>query len=289
MQGWAKMLAATMPVWSWNFFIKAFALAFLAYWVHLSHGLNDWLGTEGFHLISPASVVFAPLPTPWPLVLWWTTFTGGLFLLFSRTVAIGCFVAGTGFFYATMSDLASMGALNMHFLFAFAVIFASTGLIRTSNLTLAAWPAYLIRIYLVVVYFGSGWRKVVYGDWLNNPDALLHCVTGFFTTDLARWLYPIVPHLTWTLIQYGAVVFELGAPLLLLYPPLRKTGFILGCLLHLGIALLMKDLFYFSLQMITFYIPVLTTTSFPLTSTTGSGEKIEIRARIGQERFQRTD
>ncbi len=120
-----------------------------------------------------------------------------------------------------------------------------------------AWPAYLIRIYLVVVYFGSGWRKVIYGDWLNNPDSLLNCITGFYTTDLTRWLYPIVPLLAWTLVQYATVAFELGAPLLLLYPPLRKGGAIFGCMLHLGIAFLMKDLFYFSLQMLTFYIPVL--------------------------------
>ena len=178
-------------------------------------------------------------------------------MFFRQAVAFGCLMAGSGFFYATMCDPASIGALNMHFLFGFAVVFWSTSLRKASDVTMSAWPAYLIRLYLVVVYFGSGWRKTIYGDWLNNPDALLHCMTGFYTTDLTRHLYPIMPLFVWTLTQYMAVTFELGAPLLLLYPPLRKWGVISGCLLHLGIALLMKDLFYFSFQMLTFYIPVL--------------------------------
>ena len=246
-----------MPVKSWDLFVKALALAFLAYWLHLGNGLNDWLGSGGFHPMSPALAVFAPLPSPFPQLLWWTTLAGGLLMFLQRTVAIGCLLAGGGFFYATMCDSASTGALNMHFLFALAVIFWGTSLRKTADITMAAWPAYLIRLYLIVVYFGSGWRKAIYGDWLNNPDALIHGMTGFYTTDLTRWLYPIMPLFTWTLTQYVTVAFELGAPLLLLYPPLRKGGVILGCLLHLGIALLMKDLFYFSFQMLTFYIPVL--------------------------------
>lgn len=86
------------------------------------------------------------------------------------------------------------------------------------------WPAYLLRLYLVIVYFGSGWRKVIYGNWLDDPHALFQCMTGFYTTDLTRWLHPVLPALTWTFAQYFAVAFELGAPLLLLYPSLRKWG-----------------------------------------------------------------
>lgn len=246
-----------MPVKAWDLFIKALALAFLAFWMHLGQHLNDWLGSEGFHLISPTATVFVPLPSPWPLLLWWMTFAGGFLMFFRQSAALGCLLAGSGFFYATMCDPASIGALNMHFLFALAVIFWSTGLRKAADVTMSAWPVYLMRLYLVVVYFGSGWRKVIYGDWLDNPDALLHCMTGFYTTNLTRHLYPVMPLFTWTLTQYAAVAFELGAPLLLLYPPLRKWGVISGCLLHIGIALLMKDLFYFSFQMLTFYIPVL--------------------------------
>jgi hypothetical protein len=260
-KAYGKLGQAVMPVKAWDWFIKALALAFLAYWMHLGQHLNDWLGSEGFHLTSPATAVFSPLSSSWPLVIWRMTFAGALLMFFRRAVAIGCLLVGSGFFYATMCDPASIGALNMHFLFALAVIFWSTGLRKAADVTMSAWPVYLVRLYLVVVYFGSGWRKVIYGDWLSNPDALLHCMTGFYTTNLTRCLYSVMPLFTWTLTQYAAVTFELGAPLLLLYPPLRKWGVIYGCLLHIGIALLMKDLFYFSFQMLTFYIPVLIPTS----------------------------
>jgi hypothetical protein len=256
-KAYSKVGKTVMPVKLWDLFTKALAMAFLAYWLHLGQGLNDWLGSQGFHIASPATALFAPLSPPWPLILWWITLAGNLLMLSRRTVALGCLMAGSGFFYATMCDPASIGALNMHFLFAFTVVFWSTGLRKIKNVMMSAWPTYLIRVYLVVVYFGSGWRKVIYGDWLSNPDALLHCMTGFYTTNLTRLLYPVMPLFTWTLTQYAAVAFELGAPLLLLYPPLRKWGVIYGCLLHIGIALLMKDLFYFSFQMLTFYIPVL--------------------------------
>ena len=257
LKGYGRFDQTVISVKSWNLFAKALALAFLAYWLHMSQRLNDWLGSQGFHIGSPTAVVFAPLPTPWPMILWSMTLAGDLLIFSRRTAALGCLMTGTGFFYVTMCDPTSAAALNMHFLFAFAVIFWSTGLNKITDVTMSAWPIYLIRFYLVAVYFGSGWRKVIYGDWLSNPDALLHCMTGFYTTGLTRLLYPVLPLFTWTLIQYAAVTFELGAPLLLLYPPLRKWGVIYGFFLHIGIALLMKDLFYFSFQMITFYIPVL--------------------------------
>jgi hypothetical protein len=246
-----------MLVKDWNWFIKALALAFIAYWLHLGQRLPDWLGSYGFHLPTSASTIFAPLPSPFPVILWSVTLAGGLLLFFSKTVLWGSLLAGAGFFYATMCDVASRGALNMHFLFAFALIFWSAGLGRIGKTIMSAWPTYLIRIYVVMVYFGAGWRKVVYGNWLDKPDTLFICSMGYYTTNATRWLYSNAPFFTWTLLQYTTVAFELGAPLLFLYPPFRKIGVIAGCLLHFGIAVLMRDLYYFSLQMITFYIPIL--------------------------------
>jgi len=260
---YGRLNLALMPVKPWDYFVKAFSLVFLAYWLHLSRNLNDWLGTDGFHMSSAAALVFKPLPSPWPWVLWWMVLVGGVLLLARRTVPLGCLLAGSGFFYATICDPASRGAVNMHFLFGLAVIFWSTSLRRDIDVTMSAWPAYLIRLYLVVVYFGSGWRKTIYGNWLNDPHALIHSMTGFFATGLTRSLYPVTPLPIWTAAQYVTVAFELSAPLLLLHPSFRKAGAVIGCLLHIGIALLMKDLFYFSLQMLTFYIPVLTPTSWP--------------------------
>jgi hypothetical protein len=277
-QAYGRLGDDVMPIQAWNIFIKVLALVFLAYWLHLSQGLDDWLGAEGFHPPSVTAAVFGPLSSLGALILWWLTFLGGLLLLISlpTTVALGCILAGGGLFYATMCDPVSMGALNMHFLFAFAVIFWSTGLMRRSAGFMMAWPAYLIRLYLVVVYFGSGWRKTVYGNWLDNPHALLQCMSGYYPTSISRSLYGALPLFSWTALQYLTVVFELGAPLLLLYGPLRRWGTVTGCSLHLGIALLMKGLFYFSFQMMAFYIPVMIHVSHFSGATLKRGHQSEI-------------
>jgi hypothetical protein len=249
---------ARMPTTWWNFFVKSLALTFTAYWWHLHPGLSDWLGTRGFHLVSPTARIFVPLSSLGAGILWWLTLTGGLLLLTRQTTSLGCAMAGAGLFYATMCDPASTAAVNMHFLFALLVIFWSTDLKSNPPGMMPAWPAHLIRLYLVVVYFGSGWRKVIYGNWLNDPNALFQCLTGYYVTDSTRWLWAFMPASSWVILQFLTVAFELGAPLLLLYPPLRRWGVIGGCLLHLGIALLMRDILYFSFQMLTLYIPVLT-------------------------------
>lgn len=146
MQALAQALAiydqfdrATIPIKAWSLFIRTFVVAFLIYWLHLAYGLNDWLGSGGFHVVSPATRVFAPLPAPLPQILWALTFVGALLLAFQRTRVAGCLLAGAGFFYATLCDIPSAGALNMHFLFAFAVIFWSTSLPKARD---GIMPAY---------------------------------------------------------------------------------------------------------------------------------------------------
>ena len=49
-----QLSQTTMAKRDWVIFIRAFAVAFIAYWLHLLHGLKDWLGSEGYHLPSPA-------------------------------------------------------------------------------------------------------------------------------------------------------------------------------------------------------------------------------------------
>jgi len=269
----------SMSVRAWSWFVKAFATAFLTYWVHLHAGLDNWLGSGGFHLPSLAWPIFAPLPPPYPHLLWWATFAGGVLLYFERTVSWGCLLAGGGFFYATMCDLASIGALNMHFLYAFAVIFWSTGLRAAPAVLMSAWPAFLIRIYLIVVYFGSGWRKAIYGNWLDRPDVLFHSMSGYYVTNLLRLLDPIIPMFIWNLMQFVTIGFELGAPLLLLHPSFRRFGVIMGCSLHLGIAFLMKGLIYFSFQMMVFYIPVLMRTK-PHSEINGTEHRLLFNRRV---------
>jgi hypothetical protein len=58
----------------------------------------------------------------------------------------------------------------------------------------------------------------------------------------------------WSVLQYLALAFELLAPLLFTVRRLRPVALVLGIGFHLVIALMMKDLIFFSLQMWTFYL-----------------------------------
>ena len=58
----------------------------------------------------------------------------------------------------------------------------------------------------------------------------------------------------WAAQQHLALFFEASAPLLFLVAKLRPLAFFLGIGFHLVIAVMMKDLIYFTLQMLCFYI-----------------------------------
>jgi hypothetical protein len=115
------------------------------------------------------------------------------------------------------------------------------------------WPVRVLQSTLLVFYFTSGWSKVVYGDWLTNARVLFSQVQGPFRTELAGRLLGILPLEAWTGIQVAAVAFELLAPLLFCFRLIRPVGLLYGVAFHLGIALLMHKLIYFSLQMLSFY------------------------------------
>jgi hypothetical protein len=79
-------------------------------------------------------------------------------------------------------------------------------------------------------------------------------VQGVFRTDVAAWALREMPRWSWDLQQHLSLAFELLAPLLFCVTRLRPVAFVLGIGFHLVIALMMKDLIFFSLQMWTFYV-----------------------------------
>jgi hypothetical protein len=54
-------------------------------------------------------------------------------------------------------------------------------------------------------------------------------------------------------VQWTVLLFELEAPVLFCVKKLRPIAFLIGIGFHLMIALMMKDLIFFSAQMWTFY------------------------------------
>jgi hypothetical protein len=76
---------------------------------------------------------------------------------------------------------------------------------------------------------------------------------GIYRTDVTAWMLRHLPMKFWTGLQYGALAVEFAVPVLLCISRLRWAGIILGLVFHLMIALMMKELIYFSLQIWTFY------------------------------------
>ena len=239
----------------WNLFVRLLSLTFIFYWAFLFSGLDDWISTQGFHLHTPESVSWLPLPEPFPSLIGLTGFVAAVALFIFPHSRAASLTVCSALGLATFSDWASTGAQNINFLFGFAVA-ATRPSLSADKSELPISPFVLIQVYLVLVYFLSGWRKAVFGNWLDDPHVLLQTMTGFYATSFQKALIDTLPSITWPVLQYGTVLFELAAPLLF-FSCFRKQAVYAGLALHIGIALLMKDLCFFSAQMLVFYLPFL--------------------------------
>ena len=110
----------------------------------------------------------------------------------------------------------------------------------------------VLQCTLLLQYLAAGLAKAD-GDWLKYDDVLWGHVQGVYRTEIAAWALRTLPKWTWTVQQHIALGFELLAPLLLTIRRLRPLGFLFGIGMHFIITVMMKDLFYFSIQMWTFY------------------------------------
>lgn len=110
------------------------------------------------------------------------------------------------------------------------------------------WPVKLICACTLAAYFLSGLAKV-FGDlawsWIDGSamrsqiavDALRKEMLGGSATSLFEWLYP---HTTLFFIMgFGALILELGAPLVLLHKRLIVAWVVLTLSMHWGIYLIM--------------------------------------------------
>jgi hypothetical protein len=161
--------------------------------------------------------------------------------------------------YVTFADLAAAFTINNIFISAFAVLavvpkgaYWSVGPSRP--IRQSVWPIRILQAALLTQYCTAGLCKVLHGTWLQQPLTLWTQTKGVFRTDLDSWMLRSIPLGMWSWLQYGALAFELLAPVLFVFRRLRPIALFWGVAFHLGIALTMKDLIYFSLQMLCFYV-----------------------------------
>ncbi len=148
--------------------------------------------------------------------------------------------------------------------------------VRRGDLFQSAWPVRVLQATLIIQYGTAGICKIAHGDWMGFPgewfamvdgwpswqggsvtfkgDILVGHSVGLYRTEIAAWLVGILPHWAWVVQGVLALAFELFAPVLFMVRRLRPLAYFIGVNMHLIIALMMVDLIWFSLQMVTFYI-----------------------------------
>jgi len=248
----------------------AFTLTFLLWMGRCFLTWEDWLTNRGFHLHT-IELMSMGYPNPIDPMGGWQV------LLFALTIVLGAMLLlwplrwhttkakwprRTGLILLTLSALAAQKVdpmasftLNKLYVGLFTLLALAPG-IQICPLTGELRQPMIVRKVmqstLVLQYFAAGLAKMD-GDWLHSHDILWEHAQGVYRTELAAWALRTMPRWTWTAQQYASLFFEVGAPVLFCLARLRPLAFTLGIGFHLMIALMMKDLIFFSAQMWSFY------------------------------------
>jgi hypothetical protein len=228
-------------------------------------------------------------PEPFPLLTGWGVSglavligVSGLMLIcnkWRRVALLGLFASAV---YVQGADTISAFTLNKLYVAVYGILLitpgyaldAATGRLRGSVLGMR-----VIQATLLLQYLAAGTSKAFKGDWLKYSDVLYTQVQGVYRTDAAAWLLRTLPVWSWTMMQWTSLLFELEAPVLFCVRKLRPIAFVIGIGFHLMIALMMKDLIFFSVQMWTFYALFITAEEWR-----AIGRKIMKRSRFTQSK-----
>ena len=249
-------------------------LALLVYTLAWSLEAGEWLTAAGYHL-SPEVSRGLQLPVPLlgerALPVFLIAYIGSMVAvllgvwprLFSGLVLVGLA-------YVTTADRLAAFSMNRLALVAYLILVLApwpargkaerkipagpdqAGAARLPILR-SAWPLRILQATLLLQYFGAGICKLR-GNWLSEPRALWLQCQDIYMTELAAWLVRELPLWGWAGLQYGALAFELLAPLLFCVRRLRPLAFVWGGLMHLAIGLMMYRVGYFSFSVVAYYV-----------------------------------
>ncbi|MBE7497461.1 MAG: hypothetical protein HS117_21150 [Verrucomicrobiaceae bacterium] len=244
-----------------RWFERAFVLSFACYLTARFLHVEEWLTEAGFHY-TPDNYSRGEGP-PLPLLPLWAAQL--LAVVFYGTVA--AFMLGwqrrvmlwllLGIaWYITYADTAGAAALNRVYIIVLAVLATAPGPVRTTGgeMLQTVAPVRILQAFVCIFYLGAGVSKAWHGVWLSHSDAVWHNIQGAYRTDFAAWCLNYLPMWVFAIMHWSALIFELGAPVLLSVRRLRIIGVPVGLMLHLLIAMMFTTIIWFSLQMMCFYI-----------------------------------
>ena len=242
-------------------FQRAFTLTFLAFLIAWGSSATEWLTDEGFHFSAEATRQAYPAPFPALPRAW---LPGFLVLLFGTTTLVILDSWGRApkillcalSIYVQMVDQPSSFTLNNIYVmfFFFLAVAPAPVTARDGSRWIPAWPIRLIQTTLLIQYGTAGLCKSLHGDWLFQSDVLFTHSVGVYRTPIAALVVEYAPMALWAVFAWQALLFELTAPLMLTLRRLRLGAVLWGSSFHIGVALLMKNLIFFSLQMMSVYV-----------------------------------
>lgn len=221
----------------------------------------EWLTAAGYHPSGAATGgVQQPFPLlsaatlPWFGVAYFASIVA-LVVGFRPRLAIWPVLAGT--VYVTGADRLAAFTINKIFVGGLLILALMPPIVQGPAgrpQLRSAWPLRALQLTLIVQLFGAGICKLRFGDWLTYSDTLWHQVQLSFMTDAAAWMVRNAPAPVWAALQHLALGFELAAPLLFGVRRLRPLGYIMGLGMFVMIAVTMRELLFFALQMCAFFV-----------------------------------
>lgn len=256
-------------------FIRAFewlvCVAMLYYFGnHLQEG-EWWLTEKGFHVSAAGTSSHYLTPPPLVPAEWLTPLSiafyslGGIYLLgYGRRVLNWVFFALCVYIQAV--DQPSSFTINRMLI----IYFLFLGLQPPAEeidrrKMVSGWLIRIFQLTLVFQYFGAGICKWYGGNWMDNVggglfESMNYVIwsqsQGHYKNEISAWAINVWPPFLWGMFAWGALAVETFSPVLFFMKskPVRHAALFAGFMMHMGIAILMKDLIYFSLQMVCSYV-----------------------------------
>jgi hypothetical protein len=239
------------------------------------HRLDIWIGNGGYrvsaaatssHYLDPPSNVPDELLMP-VAVLFYLLCSIYLYCCCSQHKIAATVRRGLAFvffcicIYVQAIDQPSAFTVNRMFIVSFFVLSLQPPEMEINGRKyVSGWIVRFFQLTLILQYSASGICKANPGDWILWDPFGFHWnivwtqSQGHYKTWLAAQAVNDLPFVFWAVTSLLSYLFELGAVFWFGWKRTRYGAIIFGILFHLGIATLMKDLIYFSFQMITSYI-----------------------------------
>ena len=238
-----------------------FVFSFLFYMGGRFLHVKEWLTPAGFHYTVNSNLPYQV--DPFPLLPLWAavllgllTFLAGIAVLMNRWRRVALVILSTVAIYVQHADSMAAFTLNKFYIVGLVLLALSPPVPRKilGEKIESAWSFRIFQATILIQLFTAGTCKLFHGDWHQYSDVLWTQSQGIYRTEAAAWLLRTLPKSGWAAMQHIALAFELIGPFLIAWKKTRVFGLIWALGFISLIALTMKLLTYFMLQMLAFFL-----------------------------------